>query len=125
MKIFAGLLVVFGLLGCNSLTDEGQTPTTTSIMIVAAALPEPNCGVGTGNERLKRGIFDIKGVDAENTIGAQYQTNLVIRDQTQTGVGSKKLMVEYDFSANLIQPTAATRNLLRQERSIRWLDSRR
>jgi len=118
MKSLLGLLVVVGLFGCNSLTDEGQTPTTTSIMIVAAALPEPTCGVGSGNERLKRGIFDINGVDAENTIGAQYQTNLVIRDQTQTGVGSKKLMVEYDFSANLIQPTAATRNILRQELSV-------
>ena len=33
-----------------------------------------------------------------------------MRDQTQAGVGSK-LIVEYDFTGNLVQPTAATQRL--------------
>jgi hypothetical protein len=51
-------------------------------------------------------------------VGLEYHAGLVIRDQTETGVGSKKLVLEYDFGANLVQPTAATRNLLRQELTV-------
>lgn len=107
------LAALASLGACNSFTDSSETPTTTSIMILGAALSEPTCEVGITSDRLVRGIYDIKGVDSTNSVGKDYVANLIVRDQTQTGVGSKKLIVEYDFTGNLIQPTAATRNALR------------
>ena len=109
-------LALFGLtslLACNAFTDSSETPTTTSIMILGSVLTEPTCEASISSDRLVRGIYDIKDVDSTNSIGKEYLANLVIRDQTQTGVGAKRLIVEYEFGGNLIQPTAATRNALR------------
>ena len=60
-----------------------------------------------------RGIYDIKGVDGTNGIGKQYTTSLVVRDQ-RANRRRLKLIVEYDFTGNLVQPTAAARNALRE-----------
>ena len=114
MKRLLLSLMILSSVACDALTDASETPITTSIMIVGAALAEPTCDVSASSDRLVRGIYDIKGVDSTNGIGKQYTANLIVRDQTQTGVGSKKLIVEYDFTGNLVQPTAATRNALRE-----------
>ena len=116
MKV--GFLTCLLAFNACSIGDANEAAISTSIMIIASVASESNCESTPTGERLKRGIYDIFTVDGSNSKGLEYTGNFVIRDQTATGVGSKHLALEYDFSSNLVQPTSATRSLLRQELTI-------
>ena len=77
MKRLLLSLMILSSGACDALTDASETPITTSIMIVGAALAEPTCDVSASSDRLVRGIYDIKGVDSTNGIGKQYTTCLL------------------------------------------------
>jgi hypothetical protein len=117
MRLFVAMLLAL-VSACNGLSDADEASVSTSIMILAAVVPESNCSTSESGKRLARGIFDLNGVGPANSVGREYISNLIIRDQTQSGVGSKRLVVSYDFSANLIAPTAATRSQLRQQLTV-------
>jgi hypothetical protein len=118
MMRVAFLTCLLSFNACSIGSDANDAAISTSVMIIAAVVPEPNCISSPTADRLKRGIYDILTINSNNSTGLEYTGYFLIRDQTATGVGSKRLAVEYDFSSNLVQPSSATRSLLRQELTI-------
>lgn len=109
------LLCIAVLLACPSSSTEEDPAERNSTVILASIRTDDSCSPATGT-RYRREIFDLKGIqDVENSGGKDYYGFLLLRDDIvdqQSGIGAKRLLLNYSFDGNLRPPSQPTLNEL-------------
>ena len=103
------------LSACNLNSSLDEPSTTHSVLLLNQVHLAEGCNYVISSAPLRRGIYDLSGVDENNDQGRSYTAGLLLRDETVTEIGSKRMIVSYDFSGNLVLPSPATRYELSQE----------
>ncbi|MEC7750914.1 MAG: hypothetical protein VX405_05325 [Myxococcota bacterium] len=109
------LLVVFSLLGCPNQRNP-EDPTEQNTTVIIAALPYNNSCIVADSERIRRSIYDIGDITSiDNPQGSDFRTGLLVKDDItdqQSGIGSKRFLLNYSFGGNLRPPSQPTLNEL-------------
>jgi hypothetical protein len=115
MRRFLPAAALLNALACTPNASLDEPSTTRSGFILSQVHLADACTFSISNPPLRRGVYDLAGVDLNNDQGRTYTAGLWLRDETATEIGSKRIIVSYDFSGNLVPPSPATRHELSQE----------